>query len=157
MLPPSDRRLQTLAAVLQAPETFPATAWLCAPPALIPWQPESPAAVLLTAVPGQRVPCPPGLVRTLFMDEVQLLISRLLLQVPGATAALRVQVLHRYKYHDEFPALTSQPDELALHLAGAVRAGSLPAHQALAHFRRYFSHFTLEAARHILTQAMLRM
>ena len=156
MLPPPERRLQTLATVLQAPEGFPATAWLCAPPRLMGWKPESPAAVLLTAAPGQTVPSPPGLVRTLFMDEVQLLMDRLLLQVPGATAALRVQVLHRYKNHDEFPALTSQPDELALHLAGAVRAGSLPAHQALAHFQRYFSHFTLEAARHILTQAMLR-
>ncbi len=157
MLLPEERRLQTLAAVLWAPEKFPPTAWLCTPPQLLGWEPGSPAAVLLTAAPGQAVPCPPGLVRLLFMDEVQLLMERLLRQVPGATAELRVQVLLRYKSHHEFPALTSNPDELAGHLAAAVRAGSLPAPEALAHFQRCFSHFTLEAVRHMLAQAMLRI
>ncbi|SDX94384.1 hypothetical protein SAMN04488069_104224 [Hymenobacter psychrophilus] len=154
MLP--ERRLQTLAAVLEDPQRFPATAWLCAPPLLLGWAPESLAAVLLTAAPGQTVPCPPGLARVLFMDEVQLLMERLTRQVPGATAELRVQVLHRYKTQHEFPSLTSHPDELAGHLAAAVKAGSLLAPAALVHFQKCFSHFTLEAARHILAQAMLR-
>lgn len=153
----SERRLQTLAAVLADAQRFPATAWLCAPPLLLGWAPESAAAVLLTASPGQTVPCPPGLARALFMDEVQLLMERLERQVPGATAELRVQTLYRYKVHHEFPALTSHPDELAGHLAAAVKAGALPAAAALAHFQKCFSHFTLEAARHILAQAMLRL
>ncbi|GGG55972.1 hypothetical protein [Hymenobacter glacieicola] len=153
MLPPEERRLQTLERILRAPEAFPPTAWLCAPPDTTRWAPESPAAVLLTAVAGQAVPAPHGLARTMFMDEVQLLMDRLLRQVPGATSGLRVQILSRYKDHHEFPALTGQPDTLALYLAEAVRAGGLTPPEALNHFRRHFSHFTLEAAKHIMAKA----
>ncbi|MET4106440.1 hypothetical protein [Hymenobacter sp. UYP22] len=148
--------MQTLASVLQTPEQFPATAWLCAPPEPDRWEPRSPAAVLLTAAAGQPVPTPPGLIRTLFLDEVQLLMEQLLRQVPGAIPGLRVEVLRRYCQEHEFPALTSQPDELARHLVEAVRAGSLPPPEALAHFRRCFSHFTREAAQHILATAFLK-
>jgi hypothetical protein len=116
-----------------------------------------PAAVLLVSAAGQPVPTPPGLVRTLFMDEVQLVMERLLTQVPGAPAALRVGVLARYKTHHEFPALTSHPDTLADHLAEAVRAGDLSAPAALAQLLRYFSHFTQEAAERIMAQAYLRL
>lgn len=155
MLPPEERRLQTLERILLAPEAFPPTAWLCAPPNSTRWAPETTAAVLLTAVAGQAVPTPPGLVRTMFMDEVQLLMERLLRQVPGATPSLRVSILSRYKDYHEFPALTGQPDTLAFYLADAVKAGGLSAPDALVHFRRYFSHFTLEAAKHIMAKAFL--
>ncbi|WP_460614202.1 hypothetical protein [Hymenobacter seoulensis] len=155
MLPPEERRMQTLARILSAPEVFPGTAWLCAPPEVERWVPETPAAVLLTAVAGQPVPAPHGLVRTLFMDEVQLLMERLVRQVPGASPWLRVQMLSRYHQHDEFPALTGQPDTLAYYLVDAVRAGSLTPPEALAQLRRYFSHFTLEAAQRILAKAFL--
>ncbi|GAB2768130.1 hypothetical protein HNQ93_000120 [Hymenobacter luteus] len=155
MLPPEERRLQTLERILRAPEAFPPTAWLCAPPNATRWEPETTAAVLLTAVAGQPVPAPPGLVRTMFMDEVQLLMERLLRQVPGATPSLRVSILSRYKDHHEFPALTGQPETLAFYLADAVKAGGLSAPEALAHFQRYFSHFTLEAAKHIMAKAFL--
>ncbi|MBX0290736.1 hypothetical protein K3G63_09825 [Hymenobacter sp. HSC-4F20] len=155
MLPPEERRLQTLERILSAPEAFPPTAWLCAPAEAARWAPETPAAVLLTAVAGQAVLAPHGLVRTMFMDEVQLLMERLLRQVPGATAELRVSILSRYKDHHEFPALTGQPETLAFYLADAVRAGGLTPPDALAHFRRHFSHFTLEAAKHIMAKAFL--
>lgn len=148
--------MQTLAAVLQTPEQFPGTAWLCAPPDAARWEPRSPAAVLLTAAAGQPVPTPPGLVRTLFLDEVQLLMERLLRQVPGATPELRVETLRRYKQEAEFPALTADPELLAQHLVEAVRYGTLPPPEALAHFRRCFSHFTREAAQHILAKAFLK-
>ncbi len=148
--------MQTLAAVLQMPEQFPATAWLCAPPNVAGWEPRSSAAVVLTAAAGQAVPAPPGLVRTLFLDEVQLLMARLLRQVPGATPELRVETLRRYKQEAEFPALTADPELLARHLVEAVRAGTLPPPEALAQFRRCFSHFTLEAAQHILATAFLK-
>lgn len=153
MLPPEERRLQTLERILHAPEAFPPTAWLCAPPEVAQWVPESQAAVVLTAVAGQPVPAPFGLVRTLFMDEVQLLMERLLRQVPGASPWLRVQILSRYHEYDEFPALTGQPDTLAYYLADAVRTGGITPAEALAHFRRHFSHFTLEAAQHIMAKA----
>lgn len=148
--------MQTLAAVLQTPAQFPATAWLCAPPDAARWEPRSPAAVLLTAAAGQPVPAPPGLVRTLFLDEVQLLMDRLLRQVPGATSELRVETLRRYRQEAEFPALTADPELLARHLVEAVRYGTLPPAEALAHFRRCFSHFTREAAQHILATAFLK-
>ncbi|RSK47745.1 hypothetical protein [Hymenobacter rigui] len=148
--------MQTLAAVLEASEQFPATAWLCAPPDAVRWEPRSPAAVLLTAAAGQPVPAPPGLVRVLFLDEVQLLMERLLRQVPGAVPELRIETLRRYKLEAEFPALTSDPELLARHLVEAVRYGALPPPEALAHFRRCFSHFTREAAQHILATAFLK-
>ena len=157
MLPPEERRLQTLGRLLNQPESFPPTAWLCAPPDVSRWHPDMPAAVLLVAAAGQAVPTPPGLVRTLFMDEVQLVMERLLAQIPGAPATLRVEILARYKTHHEFPALTSHPDTLADHLAEAVQAGGLSAPAALAHLRKYFSHFTPEAAERILAQAFRRL
>ncbi|UYZ63350.1 hypothetical protein [Hymenobacter weizhouensis] len=150
------RRLQTLAAILEQPAEFPPTAWLCAPPEVGRWLPDSPAAVVLTAAAGAPVPAPPGMRRILFMDEVQLLMERLLRQVPGASPMLRVQVLSRYREHAEFPALTAQPDTLAYYLADAVRHGTLEPADALNHLLRYFSHFTLEAAQHILAKAFLR-
>ncbi|SHK93974.1 hypothetical protein [Hymenobacter psychrotolerans] len=157
MLPPEERRLQTLGRLLTQPAGFPPTAWLCAPPDVSRWQPDMPAAVLLVAAAGQPVPTPPGLVRTLFMDEVQLVMERLVAQVPGAPAALRVSILARYKTHYEFPALTSHPDTLADHLAEAVRAGGLTPAAALAQLQRYFAHFTPDAAERILAQAFLRL
>ena len=157
MLPPEERRLQTLGRLLTQPAGFPPTAWLCAPPDVARWQPDMPAAVLLVSAAGQPVPTPPGLVRTLFMDEVQLVMERLLTQVPGAPAQLRVDILARYKTHHEFPALTSHPDTLADHLAAAVRAGGLKPAAALEQLLRYFSHFTQEAAERILAQAYLRL
>ena len=149
--------MQTLAAVLQTPEQFPSTAWLCAPPDAHRWHPEMPAAVLLVAAVGQAVPAPPGLVRTLFMDEVQLVMERLLAQVPGASAGLRVSILSRYKTDHEFPALTGHPDTLADYLAEAVRGGGLSADDALHQLLRYFSHFTPEAAARIMAQAYRRL
>jgi hypothetical protein len=157
MLPPEERRLQTLGRLLAQPEGFPPTAWLCAPPDVARWQPDMPAAVLLVAAAGQPVPTPHGLVRTLFMDEVQLVMERLLAQVPAATVQLRVDILARYKTHHEFPALTSHPDTLADHLAEAVRAGGLTASAALAQLAKYFSHFTPEAAERIMAQAFRRL
>ncbi|TGD78870.1 hypothetical protein [Hymenobacter wooponensis] len=154
--PMPERRLLTLAAILQASEAYPPTAWLCAPRPVAQWQADSPAAVLLVAQPGQTVPPPPGLARTLFMDEVQLLMKRLLEQVPGAPTWLRIQILSRYKEHAEFPALTAYPDTLADYLAEAVHDGGLSAIEALEHLRRYFAHFTLEAAQRIMTQAYNR-
>ena len=157
MLPPEERRLQTLGRLLTQPAGFPSTAWLCAPPDVTHWQPDMPAAVLLVSAAEQPIPTPPGLVRTLFMDEVQLVMERLLTQVPGAPAVLRVGVLARYKTHHEFPALTSHPDTLADHLAEAVRAGGLSAPAALAQLLRYFSHFTQEAAERIMGHAYRRL
>ncbi|WBA40158.1 hypothetical protein [Hymenobacter canadensis] len=157
MLPPEERRLQTLGRLLAQPEGFPPTAWLCAPPDARRWQPDMPAAVLLVAAAGQLVPAPPGLVRTLFMDEVQLVMERLLTQVPGASPELRVNILASYKLQHEFPALTGHPDQLADHLADAVRAGGLSPAAALAHLRRYFGHFTAEAAERIMAQAFRRL
>jgi hypothetical protein len=116
-----------------------------------------PAAVLLVAAAGQLVPTPPGLVRTLFMDEVQLVMERLLTQVPGASPELRVDILASYKLQHEFPALTGHPDTLADHLADAVRSGGLSRAAALAHLVKYFSHFTPEAASHIMAQAYRRL
>jgi len=149
--------MQTLAAVLQVPEQFPPTAWLCAPPDVRGWQPDMPAAVLLVAAAGQPVPTPHGLVRTLFMDEVQLVMERLLAQVPGAPAWLRVNILVRYKTHHEFPALTGHPDTLAEYLAEAVQAGGLSLPGAVTQLLRYFSHFTPEAAERIMAQAFRRL
>lgn len=156
MLPPEERRLQTLGRLLASPESFPPTAWLCAPPDVHRWQPAMPAAVLLVAAAGQAVPAPPGLVRTLFMDEVQLVMERLLTQVPGAPDWLRVDILARYKTAHEFPALTGHPDTLADYLAEAVHAGGLSAPAALAHLLKYFSHFTPEAAARIMAHAYRR-
>ncbi|WP_055562393.1 hypothetical protein [Hymenobacter sp. AT01-02] len=153
MLPPEERRFQTLGSLLAAPESFPATAWLCAPAAVAQWQATTPAAVLLVAAAGQAVPAPTGLARILFMDEVQLVMRRLLEQVPGAPDWLRVEILARYKTEHEFPALTGHPDILADYLAEAVRGGGLSASAALAHLQRYFSHFTREAAERIMAQA----
>lgn len=157
MLPPEERRLQTLGRLLLQSDGFPPTAWLCAPPEASRWHPDMPAAVLVVAAAGQPVPAPPGLVRTLFMDEVQLVMARLLAQVPGAPAWLRVEVLARYKAHHEFPALTAHPDTLAEYLAEAVRGGGLSAPAALAHLRKYFAHFTPEAAERIMAQAYRRL
>lgn len=157
MLPPEDRRLQTLGRLLAAPEAFPPTAWLCAPPNVQHWQPAMPAAVLLVAAAGQAVPTPPGLVRTLFMDEVQLVMERLLAQVPGAPDWLRVDILGRYKTDHEFPALTGHPDTLAEYLAAAVQAGGLTQTAALTHLLKYFSHFSREAAERIMAQAYRRL
>lgn len=157
MLPPEERRLQTLGRLLANPEAFPPTAWLCAPPNVQHWQPDMPAAVLLVAAAGQTVPAPPGLARILFMDEVQLVMERLLAQVPGAPDWLRVDILGRYKSYHEFPALTGHPDTLADYLAAAVQAGGLSTAAALAQLQRYFSHFTRDAAERILAQAFRRV
>lgn len=151
-----EQRMQTLGAVLHQVGVFPTTAWLCAPALVSAWQPATPAAVVLTAVAGQAVPAPHGLVRCLFLDEVQLLMDRLLRQVPGATPELRVETLRRYKQEADFPALTADPELLARHLVEAVRYGTLPPPEALTHFRRCFSHFTREAAQHILAKAFLK-